>query len=352
MAGTRPRRRLLAVALVAVLVALAGCNAAQTGGGGAADGGQQSGAASAGGGAAEGGGGGGGSYYDDGERVIVREADMRVEVDNFTRSFQSVREVADRYGGFVGDRSQRSEGEWDRGRLTVRVPAQNFSDARDAIARLGDVEDENVRALDFTSEYQNRQQRIRRLERDRQRLRQVLNETSNATAAADLRDELQEVRQQIRELRDQQTQLRQRQALSTISVTLEEPVQRKPPRNYESAFGFMDAFTSAFYGGLTAVKYVIVFFGYAIPVGISLLALGAFLLVLWLVWQRIRFRVDRLLGNDYTTAQWRGGGQPTPGSGHGGAAGPASDQSTRDDAAGGEETGDGATDEPSGEDES
>jgi len=308
MAESRSKRRLFAVVLVALLAVLAGCNAAQTGGGGAGDAAQEQ-AASSGGGDG-GGGGGGGSYYDDGERVIVREADMNVQVDNFTRSFDSVREIADRYGGFVGDRSQQSEGEWDRGHMTVRVPAQNFSDARDDIAALGRVENENVRALDFTSEFQNRQERIRRLEQDRQQLRDTLNETDNATAAADLRDELQEVREELRSLRDQQTQLQQRQALSTIEVTLAEPVSRQPPQNYETAFGFGDAFRDAFYGGLTAVKFVIVFFGYAIPVGISLLALGAFLLVLWLLWQRLRLRVDRLLGNEAIRQ-----GRPTPGLG-------------------------------------
>ena len=284
------RRVALALVLVA-LVALAGCNAglgnSQSGGGdsgGAPDPGA-------------GDGGGVGSYHgDDGERIVVREADMALRVENFTQSFRSLRAVADRHGGYLGDRSQRSEGEWDTGTVTVRVPAENFSAARDAVADLGRVEDEDVRALDFTGQYRDRQERVRQLERDQQELERLLNRTGNASAAADLRDELQEIRAQLRELRSQQSRLRQRQALSTIRVDMHEPESRKPPQTYETAFGFADAFASAFNGGLTAVKYVIVFFGYAIPVGFAALLLGTFGFGLWNTWLRLRDRLRALLG--------------------------------------------------------
>ncbi|WP_247005636.1 DUF4349 domain-containing protein [Halorientalis litorea] len=291
MATDHPWRRVALALVLVALVALAGCNAqlgSSQGGGGDSGGAPDVGA---------GGGGGVGSYYgDDGERIVVREADMSLRVENFSRSFRSLRAVADRYGGYLGDRRQRSEGEWDTGMVTVRVPAENFSAARDAVADLGRVEDESVRALDFTGQYRDRQERIRQLERDQRELERVLNRTENASAAADLRDELQEVRNELRELRSQQSQLRQRQALSTIRVDMHEPESRRPPQTFETAFGFADAFASAFNGGLTAVKYVIVFFGYAIPVGFAALLFGTFGFGLWSIWLRLRDRLQTLFG--------------------------------------------------------
>lgn len=280
--------------LVTVLVALAGCNGVQMGGnsGGGGD--------AAGGGAQlsadDGGGSGGGSYYRNGERVVVREADASLRVENFTRSFRRLRAIADRNGGFVGDRRQRSEGDWDTGTVTVRVPAGNFSSARDAVAGLGRLEEENVRALDFTGEYRDRQRRIRQLQRDRAELNRLLNGTENASTASDLREGVQEVRSKLRDLRREQSRLRERQALSTIRVEMHEPESEKPPRTYETAFGFADAFASAFHGGLTAVKYVVVFFGYAVPVGAAALLFGTFGFGLWNVWLRIQTRLTRLLG--------------------------------------------------------
>jgi hypothetical protein len=272
-------RRTLIVALFATLVLLAGCSGAQLGSQSASDAtGLQSG-----GGADR----GGGSFYDNETRVIVREADMQLEAQNFDKSVKQLRQIARDHGGFVGDRSQRSEGEWDEGSITVRVPAAKFADARDEIAELGHLEQENVRALDLTETHQDRQTRIEQLEGDEQRLAELIDE-ANASEADDLYEELRHVREKLRDLRSQQSSLERREALSTITVDVHEPRGKKPPKNYDSAFGFRDAFLEAFYGGLKIVKYIVVFFGYVIPVGFALIPLGAFGLGLLLAWQRIR----------------------------------------------------------------
>lgn len=295
--GGATRRSVLVALLLVALVALAGCSGAlnqgdsasqsrQGGGDGARPTGQQS----------SEGAGGVGSYYDQGDRVIVRESRMDLRVDNFSESFRDLRTIADRHGGFVGDRRQRSEGEWDSGTVTIRVPARNFSAARDEVAALGELEDENVEVLDFTTEYEDRQSRIQQLEADRQQLRDLMNNTDNASEATRLRDELREVREELRHLRSQQEQLRQRQALSTIRVDMAEPESRKPPETFATAFGFADAFRSAFHGGLTAVKYVIVFFGYAIPIGFAALLLGTFGFGLWRIWLDIQALLERVFG--------------------------------------------------------
>lgn len=303
--STRPLRRRVALVVVVALVALAGCSGAQMSGGGGGDG-AETGQASLGGDRDAR---GVGSYYENGQRVVVRESRMDLRVENFSRSFRRLRAIADRNGGFVGDRRQRSQGEWDGGTVTLRVPARNFSATRDAVADLGRLEDENVEVLDFTSEFQDRQQRIQGLETDRQRLRELLNETDNASAATALRTELQEVREQLRDLRGQQQQLRQRQALSTVRVSMHEPDSRRPAETFETAFGFGDAFAQAFNGGLTAVKYVIVFFGYAIPVGFAALLAGTFAFGLWNAWRRIQGLLERAFG--------RGGDRPGSGPGLG-----------------------------------
>jgi hypothetical protein len=289
---TQRRSRSVAGVLVVALVVLAGC----TGGGlQSAAGGGDGGGAPAYDAAASSGGGGVGSYYtESGDRVLLREANMRLRVDDFEQSFRKLRGVADAHGGYVGDRSQRSEGNWDSGEITVRVPAENFSAARDDIADLGTLEDENVRVLDFSNQYADTERRIEQLRSDERELERLLANTSDTEEALEVRNELEGVREHLRELQSQQASLEQREAMSTIRVDMHEPESRKPPENFQSAFGFTDAFLSAFYGGLTAVKWVIVFFGYAIPIGVALVAVGAFGSVLFLTWQRIFRYIKRL----------------------------------------------------------
>lgn len=289
MASTSAATRTIALLAVVALVAVAGCSGASN----TADGGgpemAQSGGSDAGGTGASGGGGGVGSYYDaDGERVIVRESQMDLRVDNFTRAFRSTRTIAARHGGYVGDRSQNSRGDWDSGRITVRVPPQNFSAARDDLAALGRVEDESVSVQDFTSEYNDREARIADLQQEEQALERLLNRTNDTDEADRIRQDLQEVRSELRQLRQAQQSLERRESLSTIRLYVHEPVGEQPPRNFRSSFGFDDAFMQAFYGGLTAVKYVVVFFGYAIPIGLSLIPLTGFGLGLVAGFRRLR----------------------------------------------------------------
>lgn len=288
-------RRHVALLAVVALVAVAGCSGASN----TADSGAPV-AQSGGGDAAAGGSGGGvGSYYDqDGDRVIVRESRMDLRVDNFTETFRSTREIAAAHGGYVGDRSQNSRGDWNEGRITVRVPPENFSDARDDLAALGHVEDESVSVQDFTSEYNDRAARIQDLQQEEQALERLLNETNDTDEADQLRDDLREVRGELRNLRQEQASLERQEAMSTIHVHAHEPVSEQPPENYQSSFGFDDAFVEAFYGGLTAVKYVVVFFGYAIPIGLSLLPLAAFGLVLVGGFRRTRSFVSGVMAGE------------------------------------------------------
>ena len=291
-------RRHLALLAVVALVVVAGCsgasNSAESGGPVAQSGGGDA-AAGAGG---SGGGGGVGSYYDqDGDRVIVRESHMDLRVDNFSQTFRSTREIAAAHGGYVGDRSQNSRGDWNEGRITVRVPPENFSDARDDLAALGHVEDESVSVQDFTDEYNDREARIQDLQQEEQSLERLLNETNDTDEAERLRQDLREVRNELRNLQQRQASLERQEAMSTIRIDAHEPVSQQPPENYQSSFGFDDAFMEAFYGGLTAVKYVVVFFGYAIPIGLSLLPLAAFGLVLVGGFQRTRSFVSGVLAS-------------------------------------------------------
>jgi hypothetical protein len=290
MVGT-PTTRTGRIALVVLLVALAGCSASLPGndvGGGAPE---------AGDGASGPGGGGtsGGSYYVDEERVVVREADMRLEIEEFDPAFDEARAVARDHDGFVADWTHDVERGWHSGDLVVRVPAENFTDARDDLAELGELEDETVRARDFTNTYTDLGERLSDLRRDERELERLLNETGDAEEARRVRSDLAAARQQIRELENRRGDIERREALSTIRLSLHEPPGERPPKNYQSAFGFDDAFLDAFHGGLTVVKWVVVLFGYAIPVAVAGLLLAALAFVCFRAWRLTRANLERLL---------------------------------------------------------
>jgi hypothetical protein len=330
------RERLLATVAVACLLVLAGCSGAGSGGGadgapatgGAPDGGADG--APADGAAGDGGGDGDGgtaeqraaSRYADGKRIVVREAEMAVRVKDYDARLAELRATAREHGGYLGDRSQTAEGGWAKGTVVVRVPAENFSAARDAIAGFGYLEHEQVDALDFSAEYSDRARRLENLRSDERQLERLLNETDNASRAEDLRAELSAVRDDIRELAATQHDLETRSRLSTIRVTMHEPVAEKPRERHVSSFGLGDAFVAAFAGGMQVVTWLVVFFGYAIPVGFGAFVVGAVGITGVHGWRRVTCWLDDRFGVDPTNvragfragddAAWREHGQRTP----------------------------------------
>jgi len=223
------------------------------------------------------GGNGVGSYYtDDGDRVIVRESDMSLQVDNFSRAFHRLRAIAADNDGYVGDRSQDSQGEWDRGTVTPSRPARALRQ-RAGRRRLAGPRRARGRPRQGTSRASTTTARsVSDTRRGRTRTRTAPERDRRRRRGRPVRADLHEVRTDIRNPHSQQQSLQQRESMSTIRVDMHEPESEKPPKNYESASGFTDAFLEAFYGGLTALKYVIVFFGYVIPVGLALIPLGVF----------------------------------------------------------------------------
>lgn len=276
--GTRVRRS-VAVALLAALVVLAGCGAQSGGGGAAPVGGGTGGGGGSGGGGGDAGGSGDvtvGSYYENGNRVVVRSADLRLQVADHDPAFERARRIARRNGGFVADYDHEIDRGWDRTSMVIRIPAANFSATRDALTGLGTLEREHVDAKDFTAQTVDLRERLDDLRTEERNLERLLNQTDDASESRRIREDLRDVRDQIRSLESELRSVRTRESLSTIRLTIHEPPSEKPPKNYETAFGFDDAFLEAFYGGLAAVKFVIVAFGYLIPAGVALLLAFAF----------------------------------------------------------------------------
>jgi hypothetical protein len=274
----RSWKRTVGTLLVVALVALAGCGA---GGGDAGDGGAGGDGASgvtatAGDGGDGGGSAGVGSFYDSqGDRVVVRDARLDLEVESFEEAFRSARSIAREYGGYVGDREQSGEGEYDEGYFVVRVPAENFSTVRDALAGLGTLDHEEVRVLEFTGELRSARSRLEELEADERRLERALENANGSGEVDDIYEQLRTVRERRREAASESGSIARRASFSTIRVEVSEPATHRPDEGRGALAGLDEAFVDAFSAGLATVRLLVVAVGYAIPVGAVAVVGGA-----------------------------------------------------------------------------
>jgi hypothetical protein len=155
---------------------------------------------------------------------IVRTADVRVRVrGSFTAAVERANAVAALLGGFVTSSSTSSLG---RGRssaeLTMRVPADQFDEARTRLGRLGKIESLEMHGRDVSGQLVDLDARLRAARAEEAALTILLGKAGSVGDILQIRDRLSGVRTEIEQLDGQQVALRDQVAMSTIHVALHE----------------------------------------------------------------------------------------------------------------------------------
>jgi hypothetical protein len=160
------------------------------------------------------------------ERIVIRNADISVVVDDPAESMDQITRMADEMGGFVVS-SNVYQMHLDSGievpsaNITIRVPAELLDDALDNIEELASrVLSENQSGQDVTREYTDLQSRLRNLESAEAQLAEIMDEASKTEDVLNVYNELVYLREQIEVIQGQIQYYEQSAALSAISVSL------------------------------------------------------------------------------------------------------------------------------------
>jgi hypothetical protein len=198
---------------------------------------------------------------------------LRVPHGRFGRVMDAAESIAGRYGGFVSQRSSSGTRVHD-GRLVMRVPVGRFTQARLAVERLGRPTNESVVGVDVTQQFVDLDARLDNLRSQAQALRRLMERTQSVSDTIRVQSVLQGVELQIEEIQGRLIYLRNRTALSTISIDVHEAGARPAPPAHASAI--WKAGARALHSATAVVTGVIVGAGYVIP--IAILALLAVLI--------------------------------------------------------------------------
>jgi hypothetical protein len=158
--------------------------------------------------------------------MVVRTGTASLEVDSLEAAVAGVRRLAQRLGGYVGNTALSGGREQYRhATVELKVPSDRFDDLAGGLEPLGKLEHVNVSAEDVGEEFVDVSARAENARRLEERLLTLL-----ATRAGKLRDvlnverELARVREEIERLDGRLRYLRTRSAVSTLTVTLHEPL--------------------------------------------------------------------------------------------------------------------------------
>ncbi|MFF0727648.1 DUF4349 domain-containing protein [Streptomyces sp. NPDC004134] len=311
-------RSALAAALLAAALAVGGCSGSSDGGADAEGGGARADAKGAQGAAPDAGGGAGAGDSADSRaprggataaegvtlapQALIRTAEITVRTKDLPAAADSARTLAEGAGGYVGDESTSQEpGAPARARLTLRVPAGEYDAVLGDLAGLGRVVDREVEVKDVTDEVVDVDSRVRSQRASVARIRDLMDDATKLADVVTLEGELGTRQADLEALLAQQSSLKERTELGTITLELRRPAAA-PPADEDDGTGVTDALAGGWDAFVTGLRGVLIAVSASLP-------FVALLVLLALAWRWLRGRLPR---RHVTPPPSPFPGQPTP----------------------------------------
>ncbi len=165
------------------------------------------------------------------ERLVIKNADLSIVVDNPIDAMNTIGRMAERMGGYVVSsnswKTNNYQGvEIPEANITVRVPAELLDQALNEIKALltnkdVDLLSENTSGQDVTKEYTDLNSRLKNLEDAEEQLRQILDEAYKTEDVLNVFQQLTYYREQIELTKGQIKYYEESSALSSISVRIQ-----------------------------------------------------------------------------------------------------------------------------------
>lgn len=213
--------------------------------------------------------------------MVIRNGQASVEVERLDPAIVKLRQLATQLGGYVANSSMMGgRDQVPSAMLELKIPAQRFDQAINGLGTLGKVESVNATAEDVGEEFVDITARVNNARHLEERLIDLLaNRTGRLQDVLSVERELARVREEIERYEGRLRYLKTRVAVSTLSVTLHEPMPilgQSPGEN-----PIAEAIRRAWRNFVGFIAAGIASLGILIPIGVLAL-------VGWLLYKRIR----------------------------------------------------------------
>ncbi len=155
--------------------------------------------------------------------MLIRTGSLRMRVEDVPHAHEEVSRIAREANGYLASTSLTSEHGPPRANMTIRVPSANLDDVIRQIADLGRVLKREISTQEVTEEYVDLSSRRRNLEREEERLLELLKRAGKIADLLQVEQYLGNVRGQIERIAGRMRYLENRVAFCTLNVDLEGP---------------------------------------------------------------------------------------------------------------------------------
>jgi predicted nucleic acid-binding Zn-ribbon protein len=157
------------------------------------------------------------------EQKIIRHADLNLKVNQAQKAVGEIEKKTEQVRGFIASSSQ-SKNQQDKLRvnMTLRIPAESFTDFMSFLEGLGNVEHRRVYTDDVTQQYIDLSAKVDSLTIQEKRLQEILSKASKIEDLLRIEQEIARVRGEIDSYTGQLRYLTNKVDYSTIELTLQE----------------------------------------------------------------------------------------------------------------------------------
>jgi uncharacterized protein YeeX (DUF496 family) len=215
---------------------------------------------------------------------IIKTAELTIEVKDFRKASQRVREITENLGGFVSEtREEVERGEYRSGMVIIRVPVNRFNEAIEKIEKIGKVEHSHIKGEDVTKQYIDLQARLENQEAVKKRFLTILEKAKVMDDIIKIEKELVRIGEEIERLQGEIRYLENRIELATISVNMHEPKAIIP-----YTLGIGKIFKDAFRQGMENCIHLTAFLIMCVETLFPLICLGIIILIIRSYWKKRR----------------------------------------------------------------
>jgi hypothetical protein len=168
------------------------------------------------------------------QRMVIKDATLRLTVNNPQETLNSITRLADEMGGWVVNSNSyqttnRSGTPVTQATVAIRIPAQRLTEALERIkAGAVSIDQEEITGKDVTREYTDLSSQLTNLEAAEAQLRKIMESTTKTDDVLAVYRELTRVRGDIEVAKGQLQYYKEAAAFSSVSVTLVASEQDKP----------------------------------------------------------------------------------------------------------------------------
>ena len=163
------------------------------------------------------------------ERMIVRNGDISLVVDDVLEARDKITQMAERLGGWVVNSNIYGEEEETRGWISIRVPSDKFDQALAELRGLAvRVTSESTSTEDITEQYVDLQSRLRNAEATESQYLALLDQATEVDDILSIYQSLSQIRYEIEQIKGRMQYLERTSAMSLISVNLEPAITLGP----------------------------------------------------------------------------------------------------------------------------